>query len=78
MKINHIMVSLTDHYNAVSIDRIPAKNKIGRDSWYCNNSLLCNREVLFSYKDFSIFIKNTKKQVQLQWTPPTAPPAFKN
>ena len=32
MKINLIMVSLTDHYNAVSIDRIPAKNKIGRDS----------------------------------------------
>ena len=31
-KINHIMVSFTDHYNAISIDRLPLKTKIGRDS----------------------------------------------
>ena len=32
-KINHIMVSFTDHYNAVFIDRFPSKTKIGIDSW---------------------------------------------
>ena len=33
-KINHIMVSFTDHYDGISIDRIPWKIKIGKDS--CN------------------------------------------
>ena len=31
-KINPIMVSVTDHYNATFIDRFPSKNKIGKDS----------------------------------------------
>ena len=33
-KINHIMVSFTDHYNAVLIDRFPSKTKSGKGSWY--------------------------------------------
>ena len=37
------MVSFTDHYNAISIDRLPSKTKI-ENSWriHKNNSLLCN------------------------------------
>ena len=31
--INHIMVSFADHCNAISIDRLPSKTKIGKDSW---------------------------------------------
>ena len=31
-KINHIMVSFNDHYNAIYIDRLPSKTKIGKDS----------------------------------------------
>ena len=31
-KIIHIMVSFADHYNAISIDRLPSKTKIGKDS----------------------------------------------
>ena len=27
-KINHIMVSFTNHYNAISIDRLPSETKI--------------------------------------------------
>ena len=27
IKINHIMVSFTDHYNAISINRLPSKTK---------------------------------------------------
>ena len=48
------MVSVTDHYDAISIDRLPSKIKIGKVSWYFNSSLLCKPG--FSYKDFSIFI----------------------
>ena len=43
-KINHIMVSFTDHYNVISIDRLPSKTKIGKDSRCFNNSLLCKPE----------------------------------
>ena len=38
-KINHIMVSFADHYNVIFIDRFPSKTKIGKHSWYFNNSL---------------------------------------
>ena len=31
-KINHIMASFTDLYNAISIDRLPSKTKIREDS----------------------------------------------
>ena len=58
-KINHIMVSFTDHYNAIFIDRFPSKTKIGKDSWYFNNSLLCKPEFSLA-TDFYFFIKNTK------------------
>ena len=30
--INHIMVSFTNHYNDISIDRLPSKTKIGKYS----------------------------------------------
>ena len=30
-KINHTMISFTDHYNAIFIDRFPSKSKIGKD-----------------------------------------------
>ena len=51
-KINHIMVSFTDYYNVISIDRLPAKTKIGKDLWYFNNSLLWNPEVSSGTKAF--------------------------
>ena len=57
-KINHIMVSFTDHYHAIFIDRFSSETKTGKDSWYCNNSLLCKLE--FSSTTNIFFIKNTK------------------
>ena len=30
-KTNHIMVSFTDHYNAITLDRLPSKTTIGKD-----------------------------------------------
>ena len=60
-KINHIMVSCTDHYNAIYIDRFPSKTKTGKDSWYFNNPLSCKPEVFSAIKTFICFIKNTQK-----------------
>ena len=54
------MISFTDHYNAIFIDRFPSKTKIGKDSWYLNNSLLCKPEFSLTTKTFYFLIKNTK------------------
>ena len=51
-KNNHIMVSFTDHYNAIFIDRLPSQTKIGKDSWYFNNSFLCKPEFSSTTKTF--------------------------
>ena len=59
-KIKHIMVSFTDHYNAIFINIFPSKTKIGKDSWYFNNYPLCKPEFSLT-TDFSFFIKNTKR-----------------
>ena len=37
-KINHIMVTITNHYNTIFIDRFPSKTKIGKYSWHFNKS----------------------------------------
>ena len=58
-KINHIMVSFTDHYNAISIDRLPSK-KI-QEKIQGNSSLLCKPEFSSTTKT-SCFIKNTKNK----------------
>ena len=41
------MVSFTDHYNVIFIDRFPSKTNIGKDLWYFNNTFLC-KSFLFS------------------------------
>ena len=53
------MVSFTNHYNAIFIDRFPSKMKVGKDSWYFNNSPLYKPEFSLA-TDFSFIIKNTK------------------
>ena len=35
-----MMIFFTDHYNAISIERLPSKTKIGKWSCYLSNSLL--------------------------------------
>ena len=59
------MVSFTDHCNAIFIDRFPSKTKIGKDSWYFNNSLLCKPEFSLTTKTFLFLLKtqNTLQQV---------------
>ena len=59
--INHIIVYFTDHYNAIFIDIFPSKTKIGKESWYFNNSLLCKPEFSLTTK-ISFF--NEKHKIQ--------------
>ena len=54
------MVSFTDHYNAISIDRLPSKTKIEKDSWYFNKSLSCKPEVSSTTKPFLFLLKTQK------------------
>ena len=68
-KINQIIVSFTDHYNAISVERLPWKIKIGKGSWYFNNPFLCKLEVSSATKTFLVLLKTQKKQVHSQWTP---------
>ena len=54
------MVSFTDHYNAIAIDRLPSKSKIGKDSWYFNNCLLCKAKFSSATKTFPFLLKTQK------------------
>ena len=59
------MVSFTDHYDAIFTDRFPSKTKLGKDSWYCNNSLLCKLKFSSTSKIF-LFLLKTQKITTLQ------------
>ena len=61
-KINQIMVSSTDHYNAISLDRLPSKTKIGKEKWHFNNSLLHQPHL----QRICFFLLKTKKPPILQ------------
>ena len=65
-KINHIMVSFTGYYNAISLDRLHSKTKIGKDSWYCDNSLLWKPEFSSTTKNLLFLLKTHKKQPLLR------------
>ena len=54
------MVSFTNHSNTISIDRLPSKTKIGKDSQYVKISHLCEPEFSSATKTFLFFIKNAK------------------
>ena len=54
------MVSFTDHYNTISIDRLLSKSKIGKDSWYFNNCLLCKAKFSSATKTFPFLLKTQK------------------
>ena len=64
-RINHTMLSFTDHYNAIFIDRFHSKTKIGKDSWYFNNSFLCKPESSLTTKTFFVLLK-TQNTTTLQ------------
>ena len=63
-KINHIVVSFTDHYNAIFIDRFSSQTKIRKDSWYFNNfpqlQILFFSNTKSNYSPTSDWWENTK------------------
>ena len=60
------MVSFAGHCNAISIDRLPSKTKIGKDSWYFNISLLCKPEFSSATKTFLFLLKTQKNNHSLE------------
>ena len=54
------MISFSDHCNAISIDTLPSKTKIGKDSWYFNSSLLCKSDFSSATKDLLSLPKTQK------------------
>ena len=61
-KINHITVSFTGHYNAISFDRLPQKTKIGKR--FMKIILSCQPE--FSSARNTFFLLKTQKAATLQ------------
>ena len=61
------MVTFTDYYNAISIDRLSSKTKIGKDSWkrFMKIILLCKPEFSSTTKT-SIFLLKTQRTSTLQ------------
>ena len=59
-KITYITISFSDHCNAISIDTLPSKTKIGKDSWYFNSSLLCKSDFSSGTKDLLSLPKTQK------------------
>ena len=51
-KINQKMISFSDHYNALFIDRLYSKTKTGKDLWYFNNTLLQNKDFCSTVTNF--------------------------
>ena len=66
------MVSFTNHYNAISIDRLPSKTKIGKDSWYFDNSFLSKPEFSSQLQRFFLIKaqKTTTPQEVTGWNTP--------
>ena len=62
-KIIHKMISSSDHYNALFVDRIPSKTKIGKDLWLFNNSLLEKHDFCLTIKNLLAMLKTKKTQL---------------
>ena len=58
-KINHKMISSSDHYNAITIDRPSSKTKIEKGLWHFNNFLLYIYKIEFcsTTKNLICFLK---------------------
>ena len=59
-KINHKMISFSDHYNTLLIDRLSSKTKIGKDLWHFNSSILKNKDFCSTTKNLLSFLKTKR------------------
>ena len=51
------MISFSDHYNALLIERLSSKTKTGKDLWHFNNTLLQNKDFCSSITNLLPFLK---------------------
>ena len=51
------MISFSDHYNALIVDRFSSKPKLGNALWHFNNSLLDKDELCTNIQSFLTFLK---------------------
>ena len=51
------MISFSDCYNALIIDRFSSKTELGKDLWYFNNSTSKNKDFCSTTKDLISFLK---------------------
>ena len=72
------MISFSDHYNALLIERLSSKTKTGKDLWLLNNTLLQNKDFCSSiskllssskrkqgnYSSLSDWCENTKIKIK--------------
>ena len=59
-KINHKMISFSDHHNTLFIDRFSSKTKIGKDLWHFNSSLLEKNDFCSTTTNLLSIVKTTK------------------
>ena len=59
-KIKHKMISFSDHYNALFIERLSSKTIIGKDLWHFNSSILQNKDFCSTARDLLSFLKTKK------------------
>ena len=60
IKVNHEMKSFSDHHNALFIDRLSSKTKIGKDLWHFNSSIFKNNDFCSITKNLLSFLKRKK------------------
>ena len=59
-KLAYCYLLLIINYHAISIERLPSKTKLGKFSWYFNNSLLCKTDFSSATKDLRSLVKTQK------------------
>ena len=55
--MNCKMIYFFDHYNALLIDRLSSKTKIGKDLWHFNDSILENKDFCSTTKSLLSFLR---------------------
>ena len=60
-KIIHKMISFSDHYNALFIDRFSSKTKIGKDLSHFNNSLIEKNDCCSTTKNLLSDLETKRK-----------------
>ena len=56
------MISFSDHYNDLFIDRLSSKTKFGKDVWHFNSCILRNKDFCSTTKNLLSFLKTKRSK----------------